>query len=197
MGDRIALLRNGVLQQLGTPQELYNRPANLFAATFLGSPAMNLFQATIRKGGDGLAVDIGSQCIPLPSIAVNGHLSEYVGRRIAVGVRPEHMIEPSAVRAGHQRIRGEVVMVETLGSERLVHLRVAAEPVVTDDLLEVARDVDVATVEALRDEVREGAMVAVARFDADAAVSAGGPQEAAIRPDKIHFFDLETGMAIR
>ncbi|HZV51852.1 MAG TPA: sn-glycerol-3-phosphate ABC transporter ATP-binding protein UgpC [Candidatus Dormibacteraeota bacterium] len=197
MGDRIALLRNGVLQQLGTPQELYNRPANLFAATFLGSPAMNLFQATIRKGGDGLAVDIGSQCIPLPSIAVNGHLSEYVGRRIAVGVRPEHMIEPSAVRAGHPRIRGEVVMVETLGSERLVHLRVAAEPVVTDDLLEVARDVDVATVEALRDEVREGAMVAVARFDADAAVSAGGPQEAAIRPDKIHFFDLETGMAIR
>jgi multiple sugar transport system ATP-binding protein len=191
MGDRIAVMRRGVLQQLGKPQELYDLPRNLFVATFVGSPAMNLLQATVD--GDGL--DLGSQRIALANAP--SALADYRGRRVAVGVRPEHLSEPSRDTAGYPTLRGSVALVETLGSERLVHLTLDAEPVLTEDVLEIARDVDAATVETLREVAREHHVVAVARFAVETEVEAGAQQEVALRPDKIHLFDLETGAAIR
>jgi multiple sugar transport system ATP-binding protein len=191
MGDRIAVMRKGVLQQLGAPQELYDAPRNLFVATFVGSPAMNLFQATV----DGDGIDLGSQHIALPAAAPAG-LAAFRGRRVAVGIRPEHMVEPSRDTAGYPTIRGDVALVETLGSERLVHVTLAAESVLTEDVLEVARDVDAATVETLRDVADAHQVVAVARFAVETEVALGANQEVAVRPDKIHFFDLESGSAI-
>jgi multiple sugar transport system ATP-binding protein len=197
MGDRIAVMRKGVLQQLGAPQELYDSPQNLFVATFVGSPAMNLFQATIVNDGGAVALDIGSQRVTLPDAARPARLAEYAGRRVAVGIRPEHMFEPNATTSQFPAIRGDVTLVETLGSERLVHMAMAAEPVLTEDVLEIARDVDAATVETLEGAAGEHQVVMVARFDVETHVEAGRQQEVALRPDKLHFFDLETGTVIR
>jgi multiple sugar transport system ATP-binding protein len=196
MGDRIAVMRKGVLQQLGAPQELYDSPRNLFVATFVGSPAMNLFQATVVVDGVAVAVDVGAQRVTLPEGAGPAGLAEYAGRRVAVGIRPEHLVELSATNT-FPTIRGDVTLVETLGSERLVHMAVAAEPVLTEDVLEVARDVDAATVETLEGSAGEHQVVTVARFDVETHVEEGRQQEVALRPDKLHFFELETGNVIR
>jgi len=195
MGDRIAVMRKGVLQQLGAPQELYDSPANLFVATFVGSPAMNLFQATV--GATSGTVVLGSQRVALPAAAVPAGLGAYEGRRVAVGIRPEHLVEPSRGRSGSPTIRGDVTLVETLGSERLVHLSVKAEPVLTEDVLEVARDVDAATVDALEGAASEHQVITVARFEVETHVDEGSEQEVALRSEKLHFFDLESGAAIR
>jgi multiple sugar transport system ATP-binding protein len=197
MGDRIAVMRRGVLQQLGAPQELYDSPANLFVATFVGSPAMNLLQATVVADGDAVALDLGSQRVAMPAAAAPAGLGAYAGRRVAVGIRPEHLVEPSRGRAASPTIRGDVALAETLGSERLVHLAIDAEPVLTEDVLEVARDVDAATVETLEGAAGGHQVITIARFQVETDVNEGHEQEVALRPEKLHFFDLETGAAIR
>jgi multiple sugar transport system ATP-binding protein len=196
MGHRIAVMRKGVLQQLGPAQQLYDHPTNLFVATFVGSPAMNLFQAEVLDGSGGLALKLGEQRLELPAVAQSRGLGAYRGGRVALGIRPEHMCEPSSGRGDQLRLSGETVLVETLGSDRLVHVRLAAEPVVTEDVLEIARDVDAATVGVLSEEQSEHVVHAVARFEPESEVGLGAMQEIAIRPDKLHFFDLETGSRI-
>ena len=196
MGHRIAVMRKGVLQQLGPAQGLYDHPINLFVATFVGSPAMNLLQATVADGHDRLALEVGARRIELPSVAHGPGLAGYRGRRIALGIRPEHICEPSSARSEHLRLSGSAALVETLGSDRLVHLRVAAEPVVTEDLLEIARDVDETNVQMLHGEEGEQSVNTIARFEPDTQVEIGAQQEVAIRPDKLHYFDLETGARI-
>jgi len=196
MGHRIAVMRKGVLQQLGPPQELYDHPTNLFVATFIGSPAMNLFHASVADGSHGLALDLGEHQLPVPPPALNGALAGYRGHSVAVGIRPEHVCEPNGSRRDYPRISGEAVLVETLGSDRLVQLKVSADPVITEDLLEIARDVDEGGVEMLQDETEEHTVHVTARFEPETEVPVGARQEVAIRPDKLHFFDLETGLRI-
>jgi multiple sugar transport system ATP-binding protein len=197
MGDRIAVMRKGVLQQLGPSQELYDAPDNLFVATFVGSPAMNLFQATVEPEGAGLALALGGQRLVLPERFTPAGLAGYRGRKVAVGVRPEHLEEPSRARDGAPSLTGEVALVETLGSERLVHLLVEAEPVLTQDVLEVVQDVDEASVETLREEARDHHVMVIARFEVETDVAQGSSQAVSVRPDRMHLFDLDTGLAIR
>jgi multiple sugar transport system ATP-binding protein len=196
MGNRIAVMRKGVLQQLGPPQELYSRPANLFVATFVGSPAMNLFEVTVQDGATGgLGLGLESQTLELPPASAPVALASYNSRKVALGVRPEHLLEPS-VAGNHPRLRTTVELVELLGSDRLVHVQLPGRPVVTDDVLETARDVDYIQTETLRSEHREGTVHAVARFDPDVDAPVGATQEIGVRTDKMHFFDLETGLRI-
>src|SRR5215468_7970508 len=100
MGDRVAVMRSGVLQQCDHPQVLYNRPDNLFVAAFIGSPAMNLYEATVGEGGQ--SVRLGSQLIQLPESVVVAHsaLAAYAGRDVVLGLRPEHLPAADGGRAG-------------------------------------------------------------------------------------------------
>jgi multiple sugar transport system ATP-binding protein len=195
MGDRIVVMRKGVLQQEGPPELLYDEPANLFVAEFIGSPAMNLFRARLDDG----AVLVGDQRLALPShvLDANRALAGYRGREIAVGIRPEHLVEPGAANGALPRLRGEVKFDEALPPERLVYSAIAAQPVVTEDILEIAKDVDAAAVERLEELAEEHFVMACARFDITSPTPGRGSYEFAVKVDRAHFFDLESGAAIR
>jgi multiple sugar transport system ATP-binding protein len=198
MGSRIAVMRKGLLQQQGPPQELYDRPVNLFVATFIGSPAMNLFRSRLEQDGDGLTCVVGDQRLALPARITDprGVLAAYVGRDVALGIRPEHLSGVGSAN-GAPRLRGEVQLVEALGSERLVHVNVKADPVMTEDVLEIARDTDAAVVQTLESEASAQEVPVVARFDIASTAEAGTQTELAVSVEHLHVFDLETGAAIR
>ena len=199
MGDRVAVMRKGVLQQVDSPQELYDRPANLFVASFIGSPAMNLVQARLEREGDGLCCLIGPQRLQVPDAVAAGRpsLTRYVGRTLGVGLRPEHVQHAaSAGPAFTGRLRGLVRTTELLGAEILVHIDVDAEPVVASEVLEVAADVDIAAADELQHEASEHRTVFLGRFDRSSDVAPGEAVEFAVAPGGLHFFDLESGRAI-
>jgi multiple sugar transport system ATP-binding protein len=198
MGDRVAVLRKGVLQQTDRPQQVYDAPANLFVASFIGSPAMNLVEATLEPRNGGFVAHVGAQNVELPAEVVRARpaLARYAGQKIGLGIRPEHVRE--AGRDGvPARLRGRVLVSEALGAEQLVHLEVDAVPVVTEEILEVAGDLDAAVVEELQAEAQSRRTTVVARFDSDFSARAGEQAEVAFAPAKAHFFDLESGAAIR
>ena len=145
MGDRVAVMRKGELQQVAPPQELYERPVNLFVGGFIGSPAMNLVEATIERQQRRLAVHVGEHALALSDelVAYRPKLESYVDKRLVVGIRPENLedaaLEPDLPE--DQRLRGVVVLREPLGSEIVAHFTVDAPPALTEDVRELARDV--------------------------------------------------------
>jgi multiple sugar transport system ATP-binding protein len=195
MGDRIVVMRKGLLQQEGPPELLYDKPANLFVAEFIGSPAMNLFRARLEDA----ALAIGQQRIALTQRLLDARpgLGSYRGRELAVGIRPEHLVDPRAANGSLPRLRADVKFAEALPPERLVYAAIPAEPVVTEDVLEIAKDVDEAAVERIEELAEEHAVLACARFDIASQAPSRGPYEFAVNVDRVHFFDLETGAAIR
>jgi multiple sugar transport system ATP-binding protein len=200
MGDRVAVMRGGVLQQTEDPQSVFDRPVNLFVASFIGSPPMNLVQASIVQRNGGLAARIGEQEVSLPQELVSARpaLQAYHGRTLGLGIRPEHIGDTPERREGPPRpvLRGQVRATEALGSELLVHVELAAEPVLTEEVREVAGDVDAAALEQLESEARERRTVMIARLDAQKRPRAGDGIEVTIDPRRLHFFDLENGLAI-
>src|SRR6266571_1665447 len=199
MGDRVAVMRSGVLQQTDEPQRVYDRPRNLFVASFIGSPPMNLVQARLERREGELIAFVGEQELAVPAEAASERpaLSRYLGRTIGLGIRPEHVRDPSLVADGAgARLRGQVRATEALGSEVLVHLAVPAEPVLTEEVREVAGDVDAAALEQLESEAQQRRTIVVGRFETQGRVRTGEDLEVAVDPGKIHFFDLETGLAI-
>ncbi len=194
MGGRIAVMRRGELQQFGSPQELYDHPTNLFVASFLGSPSMNLLKAQIVGRDGGLAARIGDQEFELPAPAVQSTpaLPAYEGREVALGFRPEH-IRPEN-NGGAAQLRGSVLVVESLGSELLAHIEIRAEQVLSEDVLEGS------TVEQDEHEtllaMEEHTTTVIGRFDPETRVGVGEAIELAVNPAKLHLFDLESGLAI-
>ena len=138
MGDRVALVKDGYLQQVGAPQELYDAPTNVFVAAFIGSPSMNLYDAVLRlDGAGGGSVELGSQRVSLASetMARRPALRGYDGRRLVVGIRPED-VEDAAIASdspADRRLRAEVKLVEALGAELVVHMAIDARPAAADD----------------------------------------------------------------
>jgi multiple sugar transport system ATP-binding protein len=199
MGDRIAVMRKGLLQQAGSPQDLYDHPDNLFVATFVGSPAMNLMQGTIEDEDGGLALRLGSDRLALPSAVTNRRprLREFLGRPLCVGIRPEHLIDGAVAGDSLPRLSAKVRLVETLGAQKLVHLDLAVPPVVTDAVLEVAGDVDEALVQDLKYEEKLGESIAIAAFDSDSTPREGEAQPVGVPVERVHFFDLDSGVSIR
>jgi multiple sugar transport system ATP-binding protein len=183
MGDRVAVMRSGLLQQVDNPQVLYDRPDNLFVAAFIGSPAMNLYEASMSQDAD--AVKIGSQELALPVTCREAHpaLRNYAGKKIIVGMRPEHLPGAGNGAAGPKLI-GNVDLVEALGSELVVHFtidarRVRAEGATSDD-------------EDTTAQSGEG----VARVDPNANVKVGERFAFAVRTEGLQFFDPETEQSI-
>ena len=196
MGDRIAVLRKGLLQQLGTPDELYEAPANLFVAEFIGAPPMNILSAAVRRSGDGHEIVLGSQRLQLPAGALDAYptLSGADATRVALGFRPESIEEAAGSDPSWLRFAADVELVENLPPEKLVHLRVDADPVVTDATVEIAQDIDAAAAEDLRS--LGGGAVVHARLTGASSVRDGARSEFAVPTSALHFFDLATGQAI-
>jgi len=202
MGSRVAVMRKGELQQVAEPRELYRRPVNLFVASFIGSPSMNLVQAKVERGDGGPVCRIGDQALALSAApdAPLPALEAFVGRTIGVGIRPEHLSEPgpeSSDGSTAARLRGRAVAAEVLGSELLVHVGMEADPVATEEVREVAADVDPAALVELETEAVQHRSVFVARFSAESEVHPGDPVQMAVDTRRLHFFDLESELAIR
>jgi multiple sugar transport system ATP-binding protein len=202
MGDRVAVMRKGQLQQMEAPQRLYDEPANLFVATFIGSPAMNVLEGTVSASSDGrLSVSLGDDHLNIPDTAIGTHpaLQGYVGRKVAVGIRPEQLSEVGGRREVGSTLHGAVTVVEALGSELLVHVGVSAAPVLVDEVVEAStvEAADASLVANLMSGGNGGHATVVGRLQPSAAVRVGDPLALAVNVDKLHFFDLETGFAIR
>jgi multiple sugar transport system ATP-binding protein len=193
MGHRVAVMRDGVLQQVDTPQHLYDAPKNLFVASFVGSPPMNLFEAAVVREGGRLACRVGETDIELPAdvLAERPSLAGYEGRRVAIGIRPEDIRE--AAEWDGARLRGRILLVESLGSELLIHIEVAATPLERSDLVDTAAQ---PPGPSLGVDDAERSVTLLGRFDRHLLLSPGEAVEVAIDPRLLHFFDLETGVAI-
>ena len=202
MGDRVAVMRKGELQQMDEPQKLYSDPANLFVASFIGSPAMNIVEADLTRSNGGYRARIGDQELTVPDGVVGARpaLAAYDGRRVALGIRPEQLEDASLVHDGDagSRLRGRVLLTEALGSELLAHVELEGKPVVTDDVLEGAVELqDTAVREDLEQQVEEQRSTFVGRFDASSEIRPGHIIDMAVDTSKLQLFDLETGLAIR
>ncbi|SJM33584.1 ABC transporter ATP-binding protein [Mesorhizobium delmotii] len=181
MGDRVAVLKGGVLQQVDTPKRLYESPVNAFVAGFIGSPSMNLFEATLT--GDELMS--GTFAIRLQEAAFvrRPGLRSFAGRKVVFGIRPEDLYD-SSLESGrkYQTIPAKVTSIEELGSEHIVHLNIDAVRVDSGD----------------PDAVDDFGLAsnAVARFEPISAVHSGSEIRLAVDDAKFHFFDPETHLAI-
>jgi len=197
MGDRVAVIRKGELQQVASPQELYDKPVNLFVGGFIGSPAMNLIEATIEESNGGLAVKAGEQVITLDDATLKDRpgLKAYDGRQVVLGIRPEDLEDAELENVtGERRIRAQVELREALGSEILVHFSIKARPALTEDVRELARDVgDESAVEA---KAEDSHTTMVGRFGPRSQVRIGDVMEVAVDTRSLHFFDPDSGIAI-
>ena len=198
MGDRVAVLKLGVLQQVDAPSRLYRQPKNLFVAGFIGSPAMNLVEAQVRRGDEGLIVEFGDHRLALDESSVGQRpaLLSYIDRTVILGIRPEDM-EDAALESGapeNRRLRTSVELREDMGSEVLVHFAIDCPPVLTEDTRELAvdRGLDVEELES----TRTNQTLFVARFDADSTAAEDDRIEVLVDTRALYFFDPESGMSI-
>jgi multiple sugar transport system ATP-binding protein len=194
MGDRVAVLNSGTLQQLAAPQELYEDPANLFVASFIGSPPMNLYEGAISGPADGRVLSLGSQRLALS--ADLGHrrpgLVAGEGRKVVAGIRPEHLTVAESGNANRETLAARIELVEALGNESLVHFSTDARRVRnrggawTPD----------AAVQTSGDIAGASAAEGVARVDPRVSMAPGDRVTLTVEVDRLHFFDAETGDAI-
>jgi multiple sugar transport system ATP-binding protein len=191
MGDRVCVLRGGFLQQVASPQVLYDRPTNLFVAEFIGSPAMNLVRADLA----GEQVRFGSHTLTVPAAALSDRpgLGAYQGKKVVLGIRPEDLEDAALARDAGGRLAVEVDIREDMGFEVFAHFAVDAEPVETREVLEAMEEQDVP--EAVRERMRRGVPF-VARLGRGTRARERDRLELAVDTDRLHFFDPETGLAI-
>jgi multiple sugar transport system ATP-binding protein len=193
MGHRVAVMRDGILQQVDTPQRLYDAPTNLFVASFVGSPPMNLMEAALEREGSLLVCKIGDARLELPAdvVAERPALADFVGRRVAIGIRPEDVREASGWDGA--RLRGRILLVEALGAEQLVHIEIAASPLARGDLVDTTAQPPGPSL-GVGDVER--AVTLLGRFDRHLLLLPGEAVDVAIDTRLLHFFDLETGASI-
>lgn len=203
MGDKVAVLRSGRLQQCAAPQSLYDHPDNLFVAAFIGSPAMNLYEAHLAP--DGSEVSLGSQSLAVPDalrLARPG-IDRYRDAKLVVGIRPEHLsdpaiggqeasrgFQPAGAHVGSQLV-GEVELVEALGSELVVHFQIDAVRVRAEDAL-ASEGVVPAGPSVGAATLAEG----VARVDPRSGAKPGHRMTFRVATDRLHIFDADSGKAV-
>ncbi len=200
MGDRVAVLRKGILQQVDTPQTLYDRPVNLFVAGFIGSPAMNMVEAQLTESNGVHQAEFGGFRLGIPDdvLADRADLRRFIGKRVVLGLRPEDMEDASLVTGvpEDRRISATIDLREALGSDVVVHFKVRAPIVVTQDVKELAADVGQEVAEGLEQGAEEGESVFVARLSPRTTARVGEPIDLYVDTRHFHFFDPETGLAI-
>ena len=191
MGDRVAVMRDGVLQQVGAPQELYDAPANQFVAGFIGSPPMNLLETTVAVNG-GVSIELGGVSLPVPGEALSAYpkLRSYDGRKVVAGIRSQNL-HPSAERPELPTIDGEVELVEALGGESIVYFKIDAFAIREGQHEDIAE----------RPTSAEGIVAArpnlVAEFPAHTVLRLTEQVAVGVDVASMHFFDGETGEPLR
>jgi multiple sugar transport system ATP-binding protein len=199
MGDRVAVMRKGELQQVAAPQELYDRPLNLFVAGFIGSPSMNLVEATLEGGNGSMTVAAGNQKIALGDETLSSRpaLESFAGKAVILGIRPEDLedAELAADASSERMLTGDVQLTEALGSEVMVHFTIEAPPAVTDEVRELQKD---AGTEEMGPAAQQGdsGTTMVGRFGARSKARKGEPVKVSVDTRALHFFDPETGLGI-
>jgi multiple sugar transport system ATP-binding protein len=197
LGDRVAVMRDGVLQQVDRPQGLYDRPANLFVAEFIGSPAMNLVGADVVRSDGGFSVQFGENRLRLDdeTLADRPALPSFEGKRIIVGIRPDDLEDASLVpgASDDRRFSAVVDIREDMGSEVFVHFAVDAPPVRGEDIkAAVGED----TIEATEAQTRKKGTLFVARLDRETRAREDDRVELVVDTRRLHFFDTATGSGI-
>jgi multiple sugar transport system ATP-binding protein len=193
MGDRVAVMRKGVLQQVARPQQLYERPTNLFVAEFIGSPAMNLVEADLVGEGDGLVARFGEHTLRLGRRVLSERpaLGRYVGRRVILGFRPEDL-EDTALTGG--ATADDVLDIvtdirEDMGSEVYVHFALGVPQVHRSEVAEARAPEE----EARARVAAQSVSPFVARLGRETSAREGEPLQVAVNVDRLYVFDLETG----
>jgi multiple sugar transport system ATP-binding protein len=200
MGDRVCVMRGGLLQQVDVPQVLYDRPANLFVAEFIGSPAMNLVLADLEGRNGGFSVRFGEHRLRVPEnvLAQRPALPGPQGRsgRVVLGIRPEDLEDASLLREAPegQTIRVETDIREDMGSEVFVHFGVQADPVRSEQLAEALEEE--AAAEAIAEQSRRAGIPFIARVERTTRAREGEPIDLVVDVNHLHFFDPETGEGI-
>ncbi|MBV9379141.1 MAG: ABC transporter ATP-binding protein, partial [Streptosporangiaceae bacterium] len=200
MGDRIAIIRRGQLQQAGAPTELFYKPKNLFVAEFIGSPSINLVESSLRADGDSLYADVAGQPLLIDPEALSERpaLRGYAGKRLIIGIRPQDFeVGVAGTRRRGCQVEAKVELVEALGTETNVHFCVDAPPVITDEVLELAADLGKDEATRVERKARAGRNEFIARVDPKTQVRNGDTITLAVDTAQMHFFDPETGQAIR
>jgi multiple sugar transport system ATP-binding protein len=199
MGDRVAVMRKGELQQVDEPQTLYDRPVNLFVGGFIGSPAMNMLDATIEEQNGELRANIGSQSITLgPETLENSPaLRSYLGKPVIIGIRPEDLEDAALEPGDHDGhvLHGRLELREALGSEIMAHFAIEAAHAETDETRELAEDAG-ASDATPQIGVKENEAVVVGRFGARSKIKDGDEIHAVVDTRALHFFDPGTGNGI-
>jgi multiple sugar transport system ATP-binding protein len=202
MGDRVAVMRHGVLQQIDAPQVLYERPRNLFVAEFIGSPAMNLVLGALEREDGSFWVAFGGHRLRLEPSTLERQpgLEAYEGRSAIVGIRPEDMEDAAVLHETHADRRMSIVcdIREDMGSEVYVHFNISGEAVESTEVVEAA------VVDALEDEEarlaaereRGAGVPFVARLLRETGAREREPLELEVDVTRLHFFDPESGLRI-
>ena len=188
MGDRVAVLKDGYLQQVDTPQNLYDRPDNVFVGAFIGSPSMNLYEGQIDISGDGGSVTFGSHRFSLDEhvFAARPGLKGYDGKPVIIGIRPEDFEDAAMVEGvpDNRRLTSRVSLIESLGSEVMAHFRLDAKTVDSGDP------------DVVEESTSGSAANAVGRFSPRTQARIGENIDIAVAIENVHFFDAGTRKAI-
>ena len=200
MGDRVAVIRKGQLQQVDTPQTLYEHPVNLFVAGFIGSPAMNLLEAKLVRNDGAFQVELGGYRLPVPDEVLDARpaLRGYEGRSVILGIRPEDMEDASLLSdaPAERRLRSVVDLREALGSDVIVHFTIDAPHAITEDVKELAVDVGLEVFDRVEQQAAGGASSVVARLNPRTLAKKGDQLELVVDTHRLHFFDSEDGAGI-
>ena len=201
MGDRVAVIKRGIVQQWDSPQVLYNQPANLFVAGFIGSPSMNVVEATLRRDGDAATVEFAGHRLTVPADVLAGHprMSSIRGdARVIVGVRPEAISDAAEAPElpADGRIEAVPTLCEAIGSDVYVHFTIDAPAVLTEDIEELAADTGVEALEELRAKAAENRSEWVGRVSPRSRAAEGESITLVIDTRQLHFFDADSGEAL-
>jgi multiple sugar transport system ATP-binding protein len=200
MGTKVAVMKKGDLQQVDAPETLFTRPNNLFVAGFIGSPAMNLINATVTRSNGHLFVDFAEERLRIDDEALGERpaLVKYDGRPVVLGIRPDATEDATLVHDAPEdrRIAATAELRETVGSEAFVHFTLDVPPVVTEDTKQLAEDTGVEMLQKLDAVAAESKTPFVARMHARSRARESERVHLFVDTRELHFFDPETGEGI-
>ena len=191
MGDRVAVIRKGELQQIDTPREIYLKPKNIFVAGFIGSPSMNFVYANVGVNKNSIQLNFGNDQIEYKGEKL-GELKAFENKEIVMGIRPEAFEDGNYANASEfsESIKVSVSLLEQLGSDSYIHFYKDIKPVQTEAIEEILAD-EGEDISVLGDNTKF-----IARINPNSTVVEGKEIELKIDPSKLHFFDPETGDAL-
>jgi multiple sugar transport system ATP-binding protein len=196
LGTRVCVLRDGMLQQVDTPQNLFDHPVNLFVGGFIGSPSMNIVTARLISGDDGAAVTFAGHRLAIPDAVLHASpgIEAFFGRDVILGIRPSDFEDSSLTEDSWPRMPVVTHVIEALGSEIHVIFSIDAPPVAHKDLADLAPEQEE---EGAAIPLHEGKSLWTARVNARSRVRAGDRIELGVDTRNLHFFDPDSGLAIR